>query len=454
MVRTSCYERVLDTETKDADDLSSALFRDAQVIDSAHEAKTFWLPANACPTTNLEAVAKAIFDFHSTSPKHLVPRKGSTNTGDRFVSRGAASEGIPSRNDDSNETRSASAHIKDGCDGCDESGAEWWVQIREEGHHADLGMPFHWDKDENMLETHGVVVCPQVSTVTYLTAYGAPTVVLEVGAPEKGAVGEGDIDRAFVSYPAPFKHLAFNGSFLHGVPQQLMRNGSHRLVQAGQDRSQSESIRVNGNSVPGNTKDSSAVLASSSARRPKERRVRATLLVNVWMSHKPAGIAPLPADIATSLTSRHRDPSVPFLLSFGRPVDFTPVPIVSRKELVHQHQEDAGVIPLGINQASEMLIDVPLGPTILLEVRAPSPGRLAAGDLKSLHSFEVLYGEGCNSRASKRKKDEAGRATDSTPSPPSAQCTSHGASADTRAWRGSHEGLSGQRRKRKHGGEA
>ncbi|CAN0469945.1 unnamed protein product, partial [Hapterophycus canaliculatus] len=83
---------------------------------------------------------------------------------------------------------------------------------------------------ENLVETNGVVVCPQVSTVTYLTDYGAPTVVLEVGATGEGIVEEGDIERAFVSYPAPFKHLAFDGSFLHGVPEQLMRKSAHRMT--------------------------------------------------------------------------------------------------------------------------------------------------------------------------------------------------------------------------------
>lgn len=60
------------------------------------------------------------------------------------------------------------------------SGAEWWIQIREEGRHSNLGMPFHWDKDERLLEQQGEVVCPAISTVTYLTEEGAPTVVLEV----------------------------------------------------------------------------------------------------------------------------------------------------------------------------------------------------------------------------------------------------------------------------------
>lgn len=36
-------------------------------------------------------------------------------------------------------------------------------------------------------------------------------------------VVEGDLSRAFVSYPSLFKHLAFDGRFLHGVPENLAR---------------------------------------------------------------------------------------------------------------------------------------------------------------------------------------------------------------------------------------
>lgn len=37
---------------------------------------------------------------------------------------------------------------------------------------------------------------------------------------------EGELSRAFVSYPARFKHLAFDGRFLHGVPEFLTRGNS------------------------------------------------------------------------------------------------------------------------------------------------------------------------------------------------------------------------------------
>lgn len=43
MARTSCYEGLLDLGTKDADELSSALFCDARVVDSPHEVDTILL---------------------------------------------------------------------------------------------------------------------------------------------------------------------------------------------------------------------------------------------------------------------------------------------------------------------------------------------------------------------------------------------------------------------------
>lgn len=53
-----------------------------------------------------------------------------------------------------------------------------------------------------------------------------------------GAVVEGPILRAFVSYPSTFKHLAFDGRFLHGVPEILSRKGQreHSMESRPKDR--------------------------------------------------------------------------------------------------------------------------------------------------------------------------------------------------------------------------
>ncbi|CAM9552347.1 unnamed protein product [Ectocarpus sp. 6 AP-2014] len=390
---SSCYERVLGTTRQDA------LLRDVELIDNPHEAKTFWLPADACPATSLEKIAKAIYDFHVANKQHI-GQQDSAPTGPVGSTPSAVAHGenIPSRDKPGVVRRDTSSRT-----GCVESGAEWWVQQREEGRHASLGMPFHWDKDEQMLEQEGLVVCPAVSTVTYLTGYGAPTVVLEARATGSRTVEEGDINQTFVSYPALFKHLAFDGGFLHGVPEQLIRTGDRRFSgKVGRDGERREAQGDNDN----HGIRSRISLPSLNGTRRGQGRMRVTLLVNVWLSYKPKGITSLPADVAGSLSNM----SVP--LCFDRPGDFVPVPVEKDKETQPSQEED-GVSVRG-TKSSSMLLNVPLGPTLLLEVRAPTPERLSTGGFKENHSFALVYAEGSHSRISTVQAGEVGGAAHTT----------------------------------------
>ena len=57
------------------------------------------------------------------------------------------------------------------------SGSEWWAQVRRpDGLNA--GISLHWDKDEAVYARDALFVHPQISTVTYLTSGGSPTVVI------------------------------------------------------------------------------------------------------------------------------------------------------------------------------------------------------------------------------------------------------------------------------------
>ena len=59
----------------------------------------------------------------------------------------------------------------------------------------------------------------QISTVTYLTRDGSPTIVLDCTAhTQYGKVQRQDISRAWVSFPCPQKHMSFDGRLLHGAP--------------------------------------------------------------------------------------------------------------------------------------------------------------------------------------------------------------------------------------------
>lgn len=148
----------------------------------------------------------------------------------------------------------------------DTSGAEWWVQLRpsppgtgrysmlasdgdnDEDDMAKSGISFHWDKDEDLriMCSGSMYIHPHISTVTYLTDLGAPTMVLTkrvdpfTGEYVKGNHGNGakhegksdgggdqdeDVTEGFVSWPKRGKHLSFDGRYLHAAPSDLMEDG-------------------------------------------------------------------------------------------------------------------------------------------------------------------------------------------------------------------------------------
>lgn len=191
-------ELVVDTLKRDVD----AIF-DGQT--------TFWMPAVGFEArTTFERLAQQIFEYHT---RHL-----------------------------SAEQRAAVDWSR--------SGAEYWTQRRELKTCTPAEDPdgltgpttlqndcttirFHWDKDEDLVdETEGdITVHPQISTVTYLTDGGSPTIILphvykqnDPGEGEgEGAVEPSDsnIECAFASYPKLCKHVSFDGRFLHGCPGAL-----------------------------------------------------------------------------------------------------------------------------------------------------------------------------------------------------------------------------------------
>ena len=203
---TFCYgdDDGNDTTTKslDADeeqDLLDELLLDCEMADSGLMPRTFWMPAHGKGAEcTLEQLALDIFRYH-------VPQ--------------------------------------DAVYDHDTSGAEWWVQIRPSppaGRYAmhalaDLddeisrqGIWFHWDKDEDLRQLMGgdtTYIHPHLSTVTYLTPYGAPTLAVNrrihplTGQwiePQEGG------DQAFLCWPRKGKHLSFDGRFLHAAPPDLL----------------------------------------------------------------------------------------------------------------------------------------------------------------------------------------------------------------------------------------
>ena len=146
---------------------------------------SFWLPASEAPRCELEALACAIMRFH-LDPRVLDAR---------------------------------AEHI----------GVEWWANVsnsdtisRPAGEaYGDIAL--HWDKDERAHGTLGLLIQPLISTVTYLGAAGAPTLVVP-GTRPTGADGgytPAPLPRAELVPPRAGRHLRFDGRWLHGAPASL-----------------------------------------------------------------------------------------------------------------------------------------------------------------------------------------------------------------------------------------
>ena len=54
--------------------------------------------------------------------------------------------------------------------------------MREPGQ-GDETIGLHWDKDEDLVDNQGLNVHPHISTVTYLSDWGSPTLILEKKTP-------------------------------------------------------------------------------------------------------------------------------------------------------------------------------------------------------------------------------------------------------------------------------
>jgi hypothetical protein len=99
-------------------------------------------------------------------------------------------------------------------------GAEWWVQIRSGS--EDIG--FHYDKDEAMASLQSVMKHPLISTVTYLSDIGSPTLIFNQTTngndetPEIPALG-------YLCYPKLNRHVTFSGDLQHGVLGSASQSG-------------------------------------------------------------------------------------------------------------------------------------------------------------------------------------------------------------------------------------
>ena len=252
---------------------------DCEISDNLIMPRTYWMPADGSiqPRCALEQFALDVFEHH-------VPRQGF---------------------DYDPET----------------SGAEWWCQLRpspETGRHRAVqqqkscgeeeedaftnGISFHVDKDEELriLTGGSTYVHPHLSTITYLTNLGSPTLIMDCQVhPLTGEwmVPEESVE-GFVSWPSVGKHTSFDGRYLHASPLDLMgdEDAFPKQLKAAQARMASEGAEL--------------------SKTQKRRCRRVTFLVNIWLNYKPYDVNPYPESMLDKMSGR--DEKQRRSLAFGK----------------------------------------------------------------------------------------------------------------------------------------
>ena len=153
------------------------------------------------------------------------------------------------------------------------SGAEWWTLCIDS--RDDVG--FHWDRDYGLEENSGVLKYPKLGSVTYLTNFGGPTLVLPVpGQTSNKNMIDMKFTTAMMSKPQIAKHTYFDGRLLHAAPGDYDGNAS--------DNEESEGKGEDSHSDSEDEDDE------------EEGVTRVTFLVNMWFNHMPVQSVRFPAN--------------------------------------------------------------------------------------------------------------------------------------------------------------
>ena len=235
------------------------LLYDAEIADCDLLPRTFWMPANGEHNVTascwMEQLAQQVFQYHTRDSSITISKYDATT-----------------------------------------SGSEWWVQIRpsppsidqyavvstenEDNNHdnddAKHSVSFHWDKDEDLriLAGGNLYVHPHISTVTYLTPLGAPTIVMEdyrINTVTGDWIVPDQSPKAILSWPRTGKHLSFDGRLLHAAHFEFMT-----------EKTWNDQIHV-----PDGLEESVRNIQS-------RRHRRVTFLVNIWLNYKPFNIDRFP----------------------------------------------------------------------------------------------------------------------------------------------------------------
>ena len=254
------YEENADIQNLLARDCTLAFTARPKEEDQAYSSgSTFFVPCQMKPRCLLEALALDIFKAHASSLIESHSDKGD-----------------------------------DICFDPERSGAEWWTLVMDaappnsnddsdsslgskdpddEEEEDDVGM--HFDADYGLEDMLPSLIHPHISTITYLSDVGVPTLILDKTSPppedaeHKKTLG-GSISKGFLSYPKFGKHVAFDGRLLHGASAAFFPSIHNSFT-------------------------------SSSASKDETLK-RITFLVNIWFNHIPVDADLLPEEFLSQMS--------------------------------------------------------------------------------------------------------------------------------------------------------
>jgi hypothetical protein len=229
---------------------------------------TYFLPCQMKPRCELESLVLNIFNKHTAvlDPTTFKPQQSGAEWWTLVL--------------DDNQNEAETRTKKVSCDNHDDETTD----DDEEGN--EVG--WHFDADYGLeAQAPNLLLHPRVATVTYLTDYGAPTVVLNVKSPAPSDTDkkslEQSVDRVWLSSPKIGKHMAFDGRLLHGAPATYFPP-SHAAA-APPVEPHPKKIKLDSDSLS---------------------RKRVTLLVNIWLNHCPLDAEPLEDDVVEQLQSNRQ----------------------------------------------------------------------------------------------------------------------------------------------------
>jgi len=322
-VKRTTDSTYLSSSSSSSSALLDDLLFDCEITDCALLPRTFWMPCiNTKPRCTLEKCALEVFNHHVKNLKPNQHFDPSTSGAEWWVQiRPSPPAGRynlliqqkRSQASDKPTIKNSDNHNNNNNNDCDKNTTydKNDDQIEQENGNDNInntdnddefmernGINFHWDKDEDLRLLMGgnMYIHPHISTVTYLTDIGAPTMALNYRinalTGEHIIPNENEDVEGYISWPKKGKHLSFDGRFLHAAPFDFMEKGlfEKQITILKQQKQQQQQNH-------GMTKQD-----DKHTKILQRRHRRVTFLVNIWLNYKPFNVETFPESMIDKLS--------------------------------------------------------------------------------------------------------------------------------------------------------